>query len=154
MLNRALGVLGDRGLAEDAVHEAFLRIARHLPRFERLSEKESRYLCLAITKNAALNLRRDRGDPLSLTEDLPSPQADLSLRADLAGALAALEDGYRQVVLLRLHYGFNTAETARLMGITRDAVRGRLKRARAVLREALSEKAPENGAGTKKGVTL
>jgi hypothetical protein len=31
MLDRALGVLGDHALAEDAVHEAFLRIARHMP---------------------------------------------------------------------------------------------------------------------------
>lgn len=148
MLSRTRSVLGDPGLAEDAVHEAFLRIARHLPRFKALSEQESRYLCLAIAKNAALNLRRDRGEACPLAEDLPSAAADPSLGMDLTGAIAALEDSHRQVVLLRLHYGFNTAETARLLGITRDAVRGRLKRARGILREALGNKTSDSRGNT------
>jgi RNA polymerase sigma-70 factor (ECF subfamily) len=68
---------------------------------------------------------------------VPGKAADVTAGLDLADAIAALEEGHRQVVLLRLCYGFDTEETAKLLGLTRDAVRGRLKRARAVLRETL-----------------
>lgn len=144
MLHRALGVLGDHALAEDAVHEAFLRIARHIPRFRGLSEDERRYLCLAIVKNAALNLLRDRGASLPLPEDLPVMETDIPLGMDLAGAIDALEEGHRQVVVLRLRYGFNTAETARLLGIPPGTVRSRLNRARKNLQEILRDPKPDN----------
>jgi len=137
MLGRAQAVLADRALAEDAVHEAFLRIMRHLPRFEPLSDNESRYLCLTIARNAALNLKRDRGEFSPLYEAESRDAGDFSLGLELTDAIAALEEGHRQVVLLRLHYGFDTGETARLLGLTRDAVRSRLKRAREFLRQFL-----------------
>jgi RNA polymerase sigma-70 factor (ECF subfamily) len=142
MVHRAQSVLGDHGLAEDAVHEAFLRIARHIPRFQNMPEDERRYLCLTIVKNAALNLLRDRGTDVPLPEDLPIMVADAALGIDLADAIGALEEGHRQVVVLRLRCGFNTAETARLLGIRPGTVRSRLNRARKLLQDMLRDPKP------------
>jgi len=137
MLQRALGVLGDHALAEDAVHEAFIRISRHIRRFESMKSDECRYLCLTIVKNAALNILRDRG----ITDELPDTQravtGDIALGIDISDAIDALEEGHRQVVLLRLRYGFDTFETARLLGIKPGTVRSRLNRARKILKESL-----------------
>lgn len=139
MYHRALGIVGDRGLAEDAVHEAFVRIAKHLPRFNAMSSDEHRYLCLTVVKNASLNLLRGRNGYASLPDNLPAVSTDIALCLDINDAIDALEDGHRQVVILRLRYGFDTAETARLLGIKQGTVRSRLNRARKLLQEKLRE---------------
>ena len=137
MLQRALSVLGDHALAEDAVHEAFIRIARHIGRFESLNSDERRYLCTTIVKNAALNMLRDRGAAVELPDTLPAATGNTELSMDIDAAINALDEEHRHVVLLRLRYGFDTFETARLLGIKQGTVFSRLSRAKKILREAL-----------------
>jgi len=137
MLQRALGVLGDHALAEDAVQEAFIRISRHIGRFKAMKPDEHRYLCLTIVKNAALNMLRDRGSTSELLDTQPAMTGDTALGMDISNAIDALEEGHRQIILLRLRYGFDTYETARMLGIKSGTVRSRLNRARAILKEAL-----------------
>ena len=137
MLQRALGVLGDHALAEDAVHEAFIRIERHIGKFEHIKSEERQYLCLTIVKNAALNMLRDRRETEPLPEIIPAKSKDETLKLDINAAMELLEENHRQVVLLRLRYGFDTYETAKLLGIKPGTVRSRLSRARAILCDAL-----------------
>jgi len=137
MLQRALVVLSDHSLAEDAVQEAFIRISRHIRRFESMKPEERRYLCLTIVKNAALNMLRDRGVVDELPETFATAVEDIALGIDINAALDSLEEGHRQVVLLRLRYGFDTFETARLLGIKSGTVRSRLNRARKILKDIL-----------------
>ena len=138
MLQRALGVLGDHTLAEDAVQEAFIRISRHIRRFETMNPDERRYLCLTIAKNAALNMLRDRGFVDELPDTHAAVDRDIALSIDINAAFDTLEEGHRQVVLLRLRYGFDTFETAKLLGIKSGTVRSRLNRARKILKEILT----------------
>ena len=142
MYHRAYSVLGDHGLAEDAVHEAILRVSKYLYRFETLGDDERRYLCLAVAKNAALNVLRKRGEVCGLDDNLPTETADLALGMDLASAIEDLDESLHQVVILRLRCGFSTAETAKLMSLTQGAVRRRLGRAREILRKTLSGTEP------------
>ena len=137
MLQRALGVLGDHALAEDAVQEAFIRINRHIGRFEKMKTEERRYLCITIVKNAALNILRDRRITEEIPDTVPAVSEDIALSIDISNAIDALEEGHRQVILLRLRYGFDTFETAKLLGIKSGTVRSRLNRARAILKESL-----------------
>ena len=137
MLQRALSILGDHALAEDAVHEAFIRIARHIDRFRNMLSEERRYLCLTIVKNAALNMLRDRRETDPLPEIQHALPRDIALGMDITTAVNSLEEGHRHVVLLRLRYGFDTMETARLLGIKQGTVRSRLSRARKILSDAL-----------------
>ena len=137
MLQRALGILGDQTLAEDAVHDAFIRIARHIGRIKSMPSEERRYLCLTIVKNVALNMLRDRRETDPLPETIQTVSSDAILGMDITTAINSLEEGHRNVVLLRLRYGFSTLETARLLGIKQGTVRSRLNRAREILREAL-----------------
>ncbi|MCL2819979.1 MAG: sigma-70 family RNA polymerase sigma factor [Oscillospiraceae bacterium] len=137
MLQRALGILGDQQLAEDAVHDAFIRIARHIGRIKSMPSDERRYLCLTIVKNVALNMLRDRKETVELAETMQAVSCEVILGMDITAAINMLEEGHRNVVLLRLRYGFGTAETAKLLGIKQGTVRSRLNRARVFLREAL-----------------
>ena len=54
-------------------------------------------------------------------------------------ALGALPEGQRVVVVLRDVEGFSTRETAEMLGVSSDAVKMRLSRARALLRAAIGE---------------
>ena len=63
MLHVADGVLHDRHAAEDAVHDAFLGIARHMDTLSRLQEDEVRHYVLRAAQNAAISrLRRQKVD--------------------------------------------------------------------------------------------
>ena len=137
MLQRAVGLLGDQALAEDAVHDSIIRISRHIGRLKNMPSDEQRYLCLTVVKNVALNMLRDRRETDPLPETLQAVPREVILGMDITSAINSLEEGHRSVVLLRLRYGFSTTETARLLDINKGTVRSRLSRAREILREAL-----------------
>ena len=59
------------------------------------------------------------------------------LRIDLARALESLPQIYREVILLRDMEQLTIGETAAQLGITREACKSRLHRARALMREYL-----------------
>lgn len=63
----------------------------------------------------------------------------------LENAISTLPDKYRVVFMLRDAEGLNTEETAECMGISEQAVKKRLHRARSLLRKEL---------GSRTGVTL
>jgi RNA polymerase sigma factor (sigma-70 family) len=61
------------------------------------------------------------------------------LRMELVRALAALPENYRQVILLRDLEEMTTGEIARRLGMSREAVKSLLRRARAAARKQLLE---------------
>jgi RNA polymerase sigma factor (sigma-70 family) len=65
------------------------------------------------------------------------PQQDL--RIDVVRAMESLPEHYREVVLLRDIEEMTVDEIARTLDLTREAVKGRLHRARAMLREYLMQ---------------
>jgi RNA polymerase sigma factor (sigma-70 family) len=64
------------------------------------------------------------------------------LRLDLVRALESLPAMYREVVLLRDMEQLTIGEAAECLGITREATKSRLHRARALLREYLQPQVP------------
>lgn len=146
--------------AQDALQEAFLAAFRALHSFEgqaRLSTWLHR-----ITVNACLMRLRSRKrkgeepiDDLLLRYDetghhlLPpsswSESSDLVLdrdetRAYVRACIDRLPDTYRTVLLMRDIDELDTEETARLLGITANAVKVRLHRARQALRQLLDRR--------------
>jgi len=144
--------------AQDVVQEAFLSAFRSLDRFQggsRLSTWLHR-----ITVNAALmKLRTRRRKPEESIEDLlPRFQEDgrpfrsairwRPLPDDLLGqketrdlvqaCVDRLPESYRHVLLLRDIEEFDTEETAEILGISPNAVKTRLHRARQALRGLLN----------------
>lgn len=59
------------------------------------------------------------------------------LRLDLVRAIESLPTSYREVVVLRDFEELTIGEIAAKLNVSRDAVKGRLSRARALLREFL-----------------
>jgi RNA polymerase sigma-70 factor (ECF subfamily) len=61
------------------------------------------------------------------------------LKAVLDGAISALPENYRAVILLRDVEELSTIETAQILDLTEDVVKTRLHRARLAVRQMLDE---------------
>lgn len=73
----------------------------------------------------------------SIDQVLRQEPLPLELRKDLIGAIAALPPIYREVLILRDVDELTAPEAAQHLGISTDAVKSRLHRAREMMRERL-----------------
>lgn len=132
--------------AEDAVQDALLQASLHLGDFRAEGSLEG--WLIRIVANACRRMSRGRKHDASRhtshdepTSEAPSP-FDLSCRGELGQAiqraLLDLDPIDRLVVLLSEVEGYRAPEIADELGLTAGAVRTRLSRLRARLRETLS----------------
>ncbi|MCL1821142.1 MAG: sigma-70 family RNA polymerase sigma factor [Oscillospiraceae bacterium] len=146
MLRIAEGILKS-GCAEDAVHNAFLRIAKNIEKFSSISCNERRCLCVTIVRNISIDmLRKSHRDKMIPWDEVNEPIRHISaideiLRverlSDIERCIGMLEPALRDVVDLCLVLEYNTRETAALLDISHEAVRTRLHRGRTKLKEML-----------------
>ena len=142
-------ILRDEAEAEDAMQQAWLQVYLHLDSFEGTAAFST--WLVRIAANEALQRIRKRA-PLAAVADDPEeermdPRAeDPEERAAAHEATRLVERAvdrlpahYRTVFMLRDVEGLSTAETATALGIGEEAAKVRLHRARAMLRETLSD---------------
>lgn len=139
--------LNDKGEAEDAVQEVFIRVYRALPKSKLdLAFKPWIY---KIATNECINRSRRRRESAAITtealEGVPdgasSPQDEFlekELREILTGAIARLPKRYRRVVLLRYMEGFSFREIAETLGIPEGTAKTFFSRAKEMLRKYLA----------------
>ena len=140
----AAGVVRDRGLAEDAVQEAYLRAFRRLHDLEEPGAFIGWLRRIVIT--VAFNMRRaHRGTLLQLDDGVPEiPVLDEEetrwtalQRHRLAAALLTLNAEERRLCDRRYHGGWSTARLAREAGVADAVVRKRQQRIREKLRKEI-----------------
>ncbi len=137
---------------EEVTQESILKVLTHI---NQLREGESfKAWVLQIAGNEArMRLRKDRKHLYSSVEeeisekpfqprqfvnwrDIPSEELERKeLRRVLTAALECLENGYREVFVLRDVQHLSAAETGRIVGISEGAVNTRLHRARLQMRD-------------------
>lgn len=133
--------------ADDVLQDTLLSIATHLGEFEGRSSLLS--WVFTLTRTACSRRRRGlKNRPHVSEDDAPEPPdpaaspedraADRELARALSRALDALPDDYREVILLRDVEGLGAADAAHALGISVDALKSRLHRAREALRAALA----------------
>jgi RNA polymerase sigma-70 factor (ECF subfamily) len=83
---------------------------------------------------------RNRSSVRAIPDDVLAPQKPVNENIErLYEAISQLPDGYREPITLYYLNGHNCAGVAETLGISEDAVRSRLVRARLRLHEILSE---------------
>jgi RNA polymerase sigma-70 factor, ECF subfamily len=123
--------------AEDAVQEAWLRGVRRLRTFR--GDSLLRTWLVGISVRCALEIGRQSTRQRSAPADEPVVPARAPHRElDLEAAIAALPDGYRQIVVLHDIEGHTHAEIAALVGIDEGTSKSQLSRARRHLRQTLN----------------
>jgi len=145
-------MLNNRGEAEDAAQEAFLRAYANLERYD--INRSFKTWLLSIASNHCIDrLRRRRltwlslEEPLpphpALTSDIPGPEeATLSNELNLfvQDLLDELSPDYRLAVVLRYWYDLSYAEIADMLETTESAIKSRLFRARQALANQIESK--------------
>ena len=130
--------------AEDAVQEGLILASRRI-RDLRVVESFTSWMFRIVKRECnrmKRGLRMLTGD--AITEDImPCCSFEpVELRQDVAAALASLPAHYRQVILLRDLEGLSIEELAGQLGLTREATKSRLHRARLLAREYLAVPGP------------
>jgi RNA polymerase sigma-70 factor (ECF subfamily) len=151
VFNLCYRILNDRGEAEDAAQEAFLRAYLNLSRYD--SARSFKTWLLTIASNHAIDrIRRRRMQTYSIDDDLlpafslssdePEPE-DVSIERERSRAMAALLNrlapDYRAAVVLRYWYDYSYIEIADMLHTTESAIKSRLFRARQMLAEMMGE---------------
>ena len=135
----AFRILRREADTEDAVQEAFLRIAKNMDRISDPVCHKTRTLAVIIAEHAALNLyQMNRRHPtVELDEERFAAPEKLPETGTLAEALALLPPRYRQVLLLRFYHGYSNPEIAALLSTTPENVSQLIHRGREKLGEIL-----------------
>ena len=137
-LGIAYGVLADRHLAEDAAQEAFVIASRQLAGL-RNAERFAPWLC-TIARRVAGQMARTRRERNTLDDTEAAPTENHGPHpSDLVRqAVLDLPERSREVVVLHYFTGLSHKEIAASLGLSAEAVHGRLVRARRMLAERLS----------------
>jgi len=158
LLAVARRIVGTEEDARDVVQDAFMNAFKSLDRFEG-NAKLSTWLHRIVVNAALMRLRtRKRKPEQSIESMLPSflddghheerfqswdePVDKLMERAEnralVRQQIDALPEGYRTVLVLRDIEGLDTEETAKVLGLSVNATKIRLHRARQALRTLLA----------------
>ena len=153
----AYSILRNKSDMEEVTQESVLKALTHITQL-REGESFKAWLLQIAGNEARSRLRKDRKHLYSSVDEddenkekpfrprqfvswrnIPSQELERTeLRKVLTAALECLEDGYREVFILRDVQHLSSAEAARILGITEGAVNTRLHRARLQMREQLT----------------
>lgn len=137
--------------AEDAVQETLWAATRALKTFRGTATSIASWLFTIVRRECLRLLEGHRRDPVMLEEDLevfggdddPERVLEAQRRAELlSAALSELEPLHREVILLRDIQELSAPEAAAQLGISIDALKSRLHRARVNLRDIISKRNP------------
>ena len=131
--------------AEDIVQDCFIELLRPDCSYNPTRAPLRTWL-FGIIRNQSLKRLRQKGSPhLPATDNGPSPETE-TLRVEIEEvvrqAVLTLPESQREVLILAQYEQMPLAEIAQILDIELSAVKSRLQRARATLRERLAAYAP------------
>ena len=149
LLRFAFWLARDRSVAEDVVQEALLRAWRSRDSLTEAAAAKPWLLTIVRREHARLYERR-RHETVSVDELVGSESPELAAvevqeTLDVRRAIFALEDDYREPLVMQVLMGLSTQEIADQLALTQSAVLTRLFRARQKLRRALGGKTDGEG---------
>ena len=147
MYRYAAWLCRDKAIAEDVVQEAMLRAWKSLESL-RDDAAAKPWLLTIVRRENARYFERKRLETVDIDNLTASqtallaeqPNDDLS---DMREAIYALDDDYREPLVLQVLMGYSTNEIAETMEMKQGAVLTRLHRAREKLRQSMQEGAAE-----------
>lgn len=120
MYHTAYKILNNEEDAEDAVHNAFVKIAENISKIENPVCPKTQHYIVTIVENKAIDLYRgnQRRSSVKYIDGISGIAVEPGKVHGLASCMAKLPARYREVILMKYHHGFSNKEIARLMRIT------------------------------------
>ncbi len=146
MMKVAYDVLKDEYLAEDAVHSAFVKLAKSMEKIGEVDALETKRYLITITKNATIDMYRKRStqmkkeihvDELAESEQ-PLTYMESDLDNQILDILKNLPVKYRDVFLLKYSSHMDNKEIAQMLRITEGNVRQRLARGKEMIQKEIN----------------
>lgn len=145
MLCCAFRILGNLHDSEDAVHDAFLKIADIIDAIDDPLDMKTRKLVLTITRNVSIDLYRRRKimsfsnfEETVLAHEGPGPD-NIVDGESITAAIISLPEIYRDVLMLKYEYGFSPEEISGIISKSKAAVYKIIDRAKQQLETILKE---------------
>lgn len=139
-------ILKDDHLSEDAVQEAFLRIAKNFHKVGDILCPETRNFTVIITRNVAITMVNRKHDDLDMDSYITNTSAELTedvfetvSNKILMECIQKLPDMYRDSLYLYHLYGYTFKEISNLLSVPVETVKKRAQRARVLLKELLEK---------------
>ncbi len=146
MFGIAYDILKNEQDAEDAVQDAFFKIADNLDRIADADSPQARNFAAVVTRNICFNMLRKRHietdiDDADVSSDMSAEDEFLSAQGveELDRALESLPEKYRDILYLTGYEERSLREAAKLLGITYENAKSRVKRARKKVSDFLKE---------------
>ena len=144
LLGYAYKITNDVSLAEDAVSEAFLRLAKSFYKIHNFDVAGIASYTVIIVRNVCFDLMKDEETNLSYIDDLPNDDSndffdEAVNNKILASAVNDLPDIYWDVILLHYYYGMSVNDVSKELSISFSCAKKRLSTALMLLRKGLKD---------------
>lgn len=132
--------LKNEHLAEEAVHESFIKVINSFYKIEEVDSHKTKRFLVVVTENTAIDiLRKEKPDKHTSYERVEWNMAstpdllDHIAVEELVDIISAMPEIYRSVLELRAYHGLSDKQIAIVLDIGHATVRKRLERARVML---------------------
>ncbi len=135
-------MLSDRGLAEDAVQDTFVKAWKAYPRFRHECSEYTWLTRIAVNTCRSTRARAffRREVQHERPEDISGTSVEAAFPDDtVIQAVMRMKPKYKEPILLYYYQGLPVKEIAQALGIAVSSVSVRLMRARAMLKDELKE---------------
>ena len=136
----ASAISGDRGRAQDALHQVFLKVIENRSLGQAIDKKSYLFACV---RNAVLNdvKLQNRSMPLDVDSTWFSPpDRDYAGERNLRRALGDLPNDQREVIVLHVWGELTFSEIGELLGVSSNTAASRYRYALAKLRGSMLAK--------------
>lgn len=145
MFYAAERILKDSHAAEDAVHQAFIRVINHLDKIDETNCPKTRAFLVVIVEHISIDIYRKRKREHLVSYDeieiyVHDEKTIAESPDDVVAAIASLPIDYSTVIRLKFSQGYNDTEIAQILNLNEENVRKRIYRAKKKLAQYLTGK--------------
>ena len=123
MYHVAYEILHNEQEAENAVHQAFVKIAENIKKIEDPQCPKTRSYVVTIVEHQAIDRYRRlwKHPSVELNEEVQGVNIQYKGENGLAKCILELPGRYREMILLRYHQGYSVREIAKMLGMSLSA---------------------------------
>ncbi|MBQ2753233.1 MAG: sigma-70 family RNA polymerase sigma factor [Firmicutes bacterium] len=143
----AYDILKNHYDCEDALQMTWISFANNIVKFRKQNERKTVNFLITVTRNNAINLYNKKNKLVEFADAVILNSANhfneiymMIEKEDLKMALRSIDDTYLEPLLLKYTYGYSIKEITAFYNITETNVGTRIYRAKAMLKELLSER--------------